>query len=116
MAKQKKLITCDDAKPAKCQHQSPCSDCPFSRKSLHGWLGGGTVTNWITCVHGEVKLVCHVHVGAQCAGAAIYRANVGKRCRDDSTLRLEKDKEKVFATPMEFTKHHEVIRFSDNEE
>lgn len=103
----KQLLTTDDAKPAKKQHTVPCSDCPWARVSLNGWLGGLTVADWLAEAHGECRIDCHVHEGAQCAGAAIYRANVCKEPLDRTLLQLGTDRVKVFATPMEFQEHHE---------
>lgn len=102
----KQLITYDEAVPAKGQHTQPCSDCPFARTALPGWLAGETPEDWIRMAHGESKFECHTLIGAQCAGSAIYRSNVVKRCHDSSILRLPADREKVFATPIEFLKHH----------
>lgn len=103
----RQLISSEEAVQAKCQPTKPCGDCPFSRKALNGWLGGGTVDQWIMAAHGDHEMPCHTLKGAHCAGAAIYRANVVKTPRFD-TFRLPKDKEAVFATPMEFKAHHEA--------
>lgn len=103
----KRLISSDEAVYANGQHERPCSDCPFSRASLPGWLGGGTVEDWVAAAHGEEQLDCHVLQGAQCAGAAIYRRNLGKLPRDPNALRLPADRDAVFASPREFTEHHE---------
>lgn len=51
-------------------------------------------------------MCCHVLKGAQCAGLAIYRANVCKSPRDPNAIKLPADREKVFATPMEFRMQH----------
>jgi hypothetical protein len=53
-----------------------------------------------------MPIPCHVHTGAQCAGSAIYRANVCKQ-GDDDCLELEADRKLVFATPNEFSEHHQ---------
>lgn len=106
MRKRRQLLTTADAVPAKKQHKSPCSDCPFSRKSLPGWLGGPTADDWLKEAHGDHTIPCHVFSGAQCAGAAIYRRNVLKQPRDPECLRLEANRDLVFATPMEFKRHH----------
>lgn len=100
------LITFDKARPRKKQHTSPCSDCPFARKSLHGWLGRMSAEEWIEAVHGEALIDCHTISNQQCAGAAIYRANVCKSCRFDFQLKLASDKITVFASPFEFLLHH----------
>ena len=49
-------------------------------------------------------------MGAQCAGAAIYRANVCKSPRDGSLLKLPADRETVFADKSEFWEHHDMKR------
>jgi hypothetical protein len=93
--------------PAKGQHLRPCSDCPWRRDALPGWLGGSTARAWVSEAHGDGVMDCHVLIGAQCVGAATYRANVVKAPRDPRALRAEKDKGRVFATPQEFIDHHE---------
>lgn len=103
----RKLITSDEAVPAKGQHRKPCSDCPFARKALHGWLGGGSVADWVASAKGDDKLECHVLRGAQCAGGATFRANICKRPRDPEALVLPPDRGAVFATTAEFEGHHE---------
>lgn len=104
----RQLISSDEAVQAKCQHKTSCSDCPWDRKALNGWLGGNTIDEWIQMAHGETKVECHTLIGAQCAGIAIYRTNVCKMVRGDN-LKLPSDREKVFATPMEFRDHHELL-------
>lgn len=101
-----KLIASNLNNVSKRQHKVPCSDCPWRRDSLPGWLGGETVKDFVNMAHGEVQYNCHVIVNQQCAGMAVYRANVAKRCHDPKTLHLPKDKETVFATPFEFVEHH----------
>jgi hypothetical protein len=59
-------------------------------------------------VHGETKIVCHVYSDVQCAGAAIYRANVCKVPRDRTILELPADGRLVFASAREFLAHHEA--------
>ncbi len=107
----RQLLTTEDAVLAKGQHTKPCSDCPWARTALRGWLGGtGPVTeqidDWLKEAHGDADIPCHVLTGAQCAGAAIYRTNVCKRHVAPGVLLLPADREKVFATPMEFRAHH----------
>jgi hypothetical protein len=102
----KQLIIGSQAKPSKKQHTSPCSDCPFSRKALPGWLGTLTAEEWVQAVHGEARIDCHTVSNQQCAGAAIYRANVCKSPRDKSLLRLPPNTTKVFSWMTEFIAHH----------
>lgn len=103
-----RLITSDEAVKAKGQHRRPCSDCPWARKSLRGWLGSATPDEWLKEAHGEARIECHTRDRAQCAGAAIYRANVCKSVRDPKAFRLPPDSVRVFATPSEFAEHHTI--------
>lgn len=88
------------------QHEAPCKDCPWRRIAAAGWLGRLTIDQWLDSAHGESFVECHTASQHQCAGVAIYRANVAKMPRDQKLLRLPADREKVFASRMEFTKHH----------
>lgn len=101
----RKLISADEAVDAKGQHTQPCSDCPWSRESLKGWLGGIDARTWLEHAHTNTLIDCHTLRGAQCAGSAIYRRNVCKRV-DPPLLELPADKVQVFASPMEFLAHH----------
>lgn len=102
----KQLISSREAIPATCQHTKPCSDCPFSRKALHGWTGSVTPEEWVQHAHGETLVECHAHTGVQCAGIAIYRANVLKAPRHQEILRLPADRIRVFSSAEEFLNHH----------
>lgn len=106
----RQLITGDKAIETPKQHQQPCSDCPWARTALPGWLGDNDVAEWMRIVHGDGIIECHALKGPscshQCAGAAIYRANVCKTSRDPEVLTLPADSKKVF-TWGEFEKHHE---------
>src|SRR5258705_13907898 len=101
------LISSDEAKAVTTQHRTPCSDCPWRVDALAGWLGVRTVDEWLKSAHADVQIFCHVRLGAQCAGSAIYRRNVCKLPRDPEALQLPADREKVFATPTAFRAHHE---------
>lgn len=102
----RQLIASDEATERPCQHEKPCSDCPWSREALNGWLGGRPSEDWLRDAHGDGQVPCHVIANQQCAGLAIYRANVGKLPRDPDSLRLPSDREAVFANPGEFSAHH----------
>lgn len=103
----KQLLSYLDAVETPVQHTRPCSDCPFARTSLPGWLADSTPDEWLQMAHGETKIECHTKIPHQCAGSAIYRKNVLKSPRDKSILMLPADRKAVFATPVEFKAHHE---------
>jgi len=99
-----------DANEVTKQITKPCEDCPFRRVALAGWLADQTPAEYCQMAHSDDLIQCHTkkfedgdHV--QCAGAAIYRANVAKRC-DPPNLTLPKDPQAVFSTPLEFVEHH----------
>lgn len=116
MPRRSKLITSDEAIPATKQHSSPCCDCPFRRKAINGWLGGGSVASWITDVKSDAMMDCHVLAGAQCAGSSIFRANICKRSRYSEVLSLPADRKNVFANTDEFAKHHERPMLPEDED
>jgi hypothetical protein len=103
-----KLISSAEAKPTNRQHKTPCSDCPFRRDSLPGWLGGYEPDQYAQLAHSDERIDCHTKIGPQCAGAAIYRENVCKSPRDKSVLLLPQNKEKVFGRMQEFLEHHKA--------
>lgn len=106
----RQVISADEAEDAVTQHTRPCGDCPWCRDSAPGWLGRLSSSEWIDAAHGEATIECHTLLGAQCAGAAIYRANTFKSPRNPDALRLPADRERVFAAPAEFTTHHQRRR------
>lgn len=110
----RQLISSAESVTANKQHTSPCSDCPWARDSLPSWLGGGSVSEWLQTAHGDAPEPCHVIRNQQCAGIAIYRANVCKKPRSPDALRLPPSP-KVFATPMEFEAHHNRYGDQTNE-
>ena len=105
----RQCLTSDDAVFASRPLTRPCSDCPWSRSSLASWLGALSAPEWLKVAHSDAKVACHTTLNQQCAGAAIYRANVAKISRDPTVLRLDADRAAVFATPAEFTDHHGEI-------
>jgi hypothetical protein len=107
--KRRYLISSDEAVETKGQCRKPCSDCPWSRQALPGWLGSNTREEWIAIAHGEFRVDCHTRKNNECAGLAIYRANVCKSVRDPSVLVLPADRDAVFARPQEFLDHHEKV-------
>jgi hypothetical protein len=104
----KKFISSEEAVQAKCQHTTPCSDCPWRRDSLNGWLGGASPEEWIQAAHSDEVVPCHTLKGAQCAGIAIYRANTAKLPYPPN-LTLPADRKKVFSWRTEFLEHHSKI-------
>ena len=106
--KPQQLISSDQAITSPCQHTNPCTDCPWARAALHGWLGGVSIEEWLQRAHSETLVPCHVISNQQCAGLAIYRRNVMRLPRPP-LLVLKPDHEQVFSTPTEFTKHHNKI-------
>lgn len=100
----------------------PCNDCPWRRNAVPGWLGPYDAQEWVQMAHGEEPIACHQTIKdvddygtgdwnhpamKQCAGAAIYRANVCKSPRNPAVARADApDRETVFATPYQFIEYH----------
>jgi hypothetical protein len=110
MTRKRQLISSDEGYTSKVQHTKPCSDCPMARSALPGWLGGASAEEYRQLAHSDAVVDCHVITNQQCAGMAIYRSNVCKSVHGTSNLKLPRDTEKVFATPMEFMDHHDIMK------
>lgn len=64
----------------------PCKECPFARHCTPGATGGAPAVVYVGQAHAPMYLPCHMSAGyaedrndfsnPQCAGAAIYRANL----------------------------------------
>lgn len=106
MSKVKQCITSDDAIQRPKQHTKPCSDCPWARRSLRGWLGSLLPMQWLQIAFSDAKEPCHVIDNQQCAGLAIFRTHICKSPRDRTVLVLPKNPKLVFETAQEFLKHH----------
>ncbi len=108
MATKKKLLSTEDGKVAKNQHKTPCSDCPFRRDAVRGWLGGESSENYYMLARYKPIMTCHVRLTQQCAGAAIFRANTCTSVRGEGVLELPRNTKVVFANPIEFLAHHRL--------
>lgn len=97
--------------------RTPCRECPFSPKVPQGCTGGSHPSVYIGQAQGPFTLSCHMPEAykqdqrdlnnLQCAGAAIYRANVGVAARmPQMFLSLPADKELAFPGPVELLMHH----------
>lgn len=104
------------------QRTSPCAECPFARHIKPGALGGSPTSTYVGQANGPFWLPCHCSTDfndpkwktdvtkPQCAGAAIFRANVEVADKmPDFLLKLPKDTTKVFASFAEFVAHHEQV-------
>lgn len=108
------------------QHERPCAACPFSRNVKPyaddpKALGNSSPFVYMGQANGPFILPCHsTHDykqleerleatkpgnGCECAGAAIFRANIGLRY-PAALLHLPYDREQVFGTFTEFFAHH----------
>jgi len=94
----------------------PCPGCPFARACAPGGLGGSPVEVYIGQLLGGFWLPCHSNPDynqqtdatvSQCAGAAIFRANLGIDAILPPMLhRLPEDQAAVFGTVEQFVAHH----------
>lgn len=101
-----------------------CPECPFSKRCAPGALGGSDPAVYIGQINGPFWLPCHLHKGykdketkpedvCQCAGAAIFRANLNISFPKLPLLQLPPDNgEDVFKDYAEFLMHHmNISRF-----
>lgn len=122
----KKLTSSDEATVCSAQLTVPCGDCPFSRSSLSGWLGSSTPEEYLALARSDARIDCHtLKIGStktrrpmhwQCAGAAIFRANIVKSPRNPEAMKLPANRTAVFSNPDEFLAHHKKRPGRFNEE
>ena len=107
-----------------------CKDCPWSRGVKPGALGGSPPETFLGQAVGPFILPCHhdcdfddpdwkrkIDKVTQCAGAAVFRANIGVSTRMPGVLqRLDADTDAVFSTPAEFLAHHKGITLAEARE
>lgn len=107
----------------------PCNECAFRRDSEPGFLGGSPPEMFLGQSVGPFVVPCHCHcdfddptwkdkIGQtpQCAGLAIYRANIDSaRFLPDALHKLPADHDLVFSTPAEFLAHHKQITLAEAE-
>jgi len=102
--------------------KQPCSDCPFRRKAMPGWLGAGSPESFVDCMNRDEPLPCHQTIdyddpdwlakwsaqenGSMCAGALVFMANKLQRPKAPGFPTLPPDKTNVFANTIEFVRHH----------
>lgn len=112
------------------QRTKPCKECPFRKDNvLTGPNPGGSPPEvYVGQSQGPFWLPCHMekaydgkdtdpHAVSQCAGAAIYRANLGLIDRMPAQiLRLPEDKESVFTSHVEFMSHYTGTPVEEMEE
>lgn len=98
--------------------KSPCNTCPFNKKVKPGELGGSHPMVYIEQIHGPYWLPCHSHTNykdpnwkrdfskPQCAGAAIFRANLQIDNKMPEFLHHLPASNQVFKNEEEFLLHH----------
>ncbi len=103
----------------------PCKECAFRRDIEPGALGGSAPEVYIGQAYAPFAIPCHCHCNfddpewkakagpgetPQCAGVAIFRANIGAIGHLPAVLTaLDADETTVFANPVEFLAHHKQI-------
>lgn len=87
------------------QPTRPCAVCPVRRDSLP-FRDDDAAADLVAELHSDALVFCASERGNQCAGAAIYRANVCKLPRDRQALRLPVDRDKVFDSSSLLICHH----------
>ena len=99
--------------------KEPCPACPFVKTVEPGALGGSSIAVYIGQSMGPFMLPCHKHCNfndpywklkiedtPQCAGAAMFRANIGVADLMPAALHSLPKSDKVFGSAAEFFAHH----------
>lgn len=99
--------------------QRPCAQCSFTKTTKPGNLGGSTPDVYIGQAEGPFMVPCHMLCDftdpnwkekafetGQCAGMAIYRANLGLSDKMPSDLLRLPPSPEVFESHEEFLAHH----------
>ena len=96
-----------------------CKACPYSKSVIPGATGGSPPDVYVGQGHGPFYLPCHktcdfsdpdwktdVDTPQQCAGAAIYRSNIGRGKLMPPMLHILPPDDSVFHSPEELLAHH----------
>lgn len=84
----------------------PCSDCPFRKDTLEGWLGGERMTEILDAD----SFVCHKKPSRQCAGHMLLMDGDNAYVQLASRLRIPlgiSGRELVFDTQADCIDHHD---------
>lgn len=103
--------------PAPDVTKKPCNECPWRRDAEPGFFGDQIPEDFAAPALSGDMIICHKTVKIegrdysqpglrQCAGAAAFRANVGRPPRDPRVTMGELDPDGIFATTGEFLDHH----------
>lgn len=108
---------------------APCKECAFRRDISPGALGGSSPLVYIGQTHAPFQIPCHKACDfsdpnwreasmevSQCAGSAVFRANLGIRNLPEALQRLPQDHNTVFSSAAEFLAHHQKISVAGAEE
>lgn len=107
----------------------PCKECAFSRAVEPGCLGGSEPEVYIGQSFAPFAIPCHCHCDfsdpdwkskagpgetPQCAGVAIFRANIGaKGVLPKALTYLDVNNDLVFSDPVQFLAHHKGISLKE---
>jgi hypothetical protein len=106
------------------RHKTPCSECPFRKNSMKGFLGGYDLSEYATPAGLGMPTTCHQHDhgGAEhpdsrfCAGSCSVIANdpnIKPIAGYGEIIAKVGPREDTFATMEEFTVHHlEMNRYT----
>lgn len=106
---------------------TPCPECPFARHVEPGATGGSSPEVFVGQALGPFLLSCHMDPDyekdrrspklRQCAGAAMFRSNIGVDHLMPKFLHyLPSNEEKVFSNPAELLAHHFRISIEEADE
>lgn len=102
--------------------KKPCAQCPYKRDSAPGWTGDYAPEDLVTVVQQEQDFPCHTLINyndpdwrdnleeaQQCAGWAVFAANMAKSPRDPEKREFVKRagrSAECFSFPPELIEYH----------
>lgn len=111
------------------RRKSPCSQCPFRRNSVRGYLGADDPEHFLSLTMRDATMPCHMDIDYSdkdwlttqepdaplCVGALQFQNNFMKLARDPEVARGQRavgESANVFSNPEEFLVHHMFGRWA----
>lgn len=85
--------------------KKPCSNCPFKKDTLEGWLGEDRMTEILKAK----SFVCHKNTDLQCAGFMLIKGDESEFVTTAKMFGIDlnlKGKEKVFNSKQDCINYH----------
>lgn len=106
--------------------KKPCKECPFTKASISGYLGGFTIEQTIGCAISESDFICHITRETkeehQCIGRLLFATKTAKQFRRPDLEKMRNEAKTLnmhvhntILSYSEFKEHHGVVLGSFNQ-